>query len=577
MLMMSLDTTRKGEKAKEKMSSVTTKNEVCRVCDKIGTYACPICDGPMYCGEKHQEIDWSRHHAKCNVVHTNDPATSVFMPFDLIDAQGLPVTLRMMECATDNQGTQYCAVHESKIGDANTMSIEARRFGGEKVPRNTPVLARPGLTSGIGPQEGVGAGRAPTAEERDNGNGIVTLTIEFWRSYTDKTKDRPADGKWIVSTSVTDEHLIYHSNPNERIRRIADLRADREREGLVVWFSEDALDQLRQFELPTSGGYIQFSVAQSWNNRERSTNAVYGNLRYLRQSFMKSIKRWFGSGFTARGQLQAKGLQPQNDYILYMHDKRMGSGVRIQLTVRTGNTKGMRIVDIEVFLPDAQGLTTEDSALDSNSAMITLPLACDIRKQEHVDGLVCALKQDLAFLEDTSAELVRTPMPDAETNEMLRIVSKSARNVSGWLNVIEPHAARLQRDGNAFVGASYDDDYTQLHEAVNAASAYLVNEKRSGFRGLLGKAKDKIAQRQYESKIKSEGPEWALDKLGDADWQQDPGRLQNLKKALLRQARIGKGRDRARLDEALRLVDRYLGVQDTGAASSSTNGPDPIG
>lgn len=702
-------------------------DKTCAMCEKIGAYACPICEGPMYCGEEHQKMHWVRHEAKCNVVHTKDINASVLTPFDLIDDQGLPVSVKTMCCATDSKGTQHVTVIESRVGPSaisdgvfandkladsrlkkelaevqrklgvsvsregrdivvyarsgvgigtgainmvvvlpaewpfknrpdisaygaygrykltpipgqtfstgthlsdiieealyaikkaekdgpfargevdhftpipkpwyqvtlarrartrdeaeaaigqfiqeSSEHVGARRwslFGmtpkKERAPKGTPSLQSPGLLRGIGPDEGVGAGRAPTDAEKDGGNGNVKITLEYWRTYMDKTKDRSPDGKWQAVATVDDSNIIYQANSDERVRAIANLRVDRARDGLVVWFDQAALDQKR-IDLPVSGGYLQLTVKTSWNNREMATNMVYGT--------SMRVVRTLGTGWAARRMLQAKGLESRSDRVLYMHDKRIGSDVRVSMVVRTARgSRVMRLVDMEVFIPDLKGFSTEDSPLDAD-ADIQIPLVCNIDNQAHVDGLICALKEELALMDTIKEELVRSPIQlSPQDRSLMRTAERNASRIGNWLDVLEPHSARLQTEGPSFVGASYGDNHSDVYQAVNQATSYMLVEAGffSNIRKRFRKGADKVTQRQYESKIKSEGLQWALDKLGDADWQQNPGKLANLKKALERTSRTGKlnSTEKKRLEEAMRLVNQYLSVQEPVDAS----------
>jgi hypothetical protein len=550
------------------MSEKLSIDEACVMCDKAGAFACPICKGPMYCGKRHQNIHWTQHEAECNVVHTGTTDVAVLMPYDLIDDEGMPISTRTMLCCTDPEGAQSVDIIESEIGDESAEAIGARRSRFKERPKGVPKLLRPGLTRGIGPNEGVGSGRRPTPEELDNGNGVVTLQIEYWESYSDK--QRGLSGKsWEITAPLNNSNVIFQGNPDQRVLPLTRLRAIREREGLVIWFDQGALDKLSRFALPTTGGYMQLNVKTSWDNRERSTDAVYGNLSYLRRRMSRFFKRFssrsrlFGSGLTAKQQLRAKGLRPESDYILYMHDKRVGSGIRAQFTVRADDSAGMRIVDIELYLPDAVGMTTADSSYDTDAQFpVQVPVKVDIADQEQVDGLVCALKEQLATLETTAQELSRFDDLDLEGQQCATQCQQDATRVAKWLDTIEPHSIKLQMEGPSFVGAGINADFSDLHLAINQSHAFLVGAMPK----FLKRAANKARQRQYQGKIKKEGVQWALNKLDDPDWNKNKSRLVMLRKALQtvknKPPRKFRGDDFKALDEALALVKQYEGTLD---------------
>ena len=563
----------------------------CAMCqEKVGKYSCLVCDGPMYCSEDCQRMHWGAHEPKCNVLYAVDAKMHPLMPYDVTDANGRPLSVKAMYSFIDGSHRQHSEIIRSKTFELDAAEIEARRwslFGRgpskEYAPRGTPALQSPGMLGGfgvgrsknIGPNEGVGAGRRPTQAELDGGNGNVKVTIEFWRDYASKNKGREHDGKWEAVAVLSDDNVIYQANSDERVRALANLRVDRERDGLVVWFDIDALDQ-KKIDLPVKGGYIQMTIKTSWNNREMSTNMVYGRgMRYLHT---------FGVGFGARRMLQAKGLDSKKDRVLYAHDKRVGSDVRVSLVVRTDRRgRIMRLVDMEVFIPDLKGVSTEDTPLDSDSQMaIQDAITCALDDQDAMEGLVSALKEEKAMLAAVRGELARldVPLTDEEHTLLGTHSERDILAVDSWLDTLEPHAVRLQREGPDFVGAKFGEDYTSLYQAINQAVSYLTidasrwNKFRERFRKGKKKLVSKATQRQYEAKIRNEGPRWALDKLDDADWQQNPKKLRNLKKALERVRRTTKFKDsdKKRLARAYELTKKYLATQDSAGIEGADAG-----
>lgn len=503
---------------------------VCAMCDKPAIQDCMLCHEFKYCGDECQQTHWVQHERDCNTMHTTaQPGNvAVLLPFDLADDNGNPVSVNHSITYTDaTRGQAITEYFSTPIGDLYAEDI-GRRGGWISMLRQkrqerralqgVPSLSRTPLSK-QGPNEGVGIGRRPNENEL---NGTAQLLVEYWPSYSDKAERNPR--RWTLSVAVKG-HCIYRDAPEEQIQKIMEIRDVTDtRPGLVIWFNVDAFEQAAEMVLPTTGGYLEFTFNTPGDTDVVKTQAVYPNLRYLRSGFTKALKRsGFGSGLTAREQLTRKGLKPDADYILSFHDKRSGKGVRAQLTVRVEDTVDMKVIDIEMYVPDGAA-TQQDSMYGERDVNAEFPAAiqheitCDIANQEEVDGLVIALRAEVAAI----AEMMETESGDTKLAVSLE---KDMDRVQRWLEVLAPHSMRLQA---GYPAMRFGEDMGHLLSAINESTQYLLVDGKfaRGFKRKVRQAR----RMQYVKKMRSDGIGWAERKA--ARWKDMPSRLSNLREAV---------------------------------------------